>query len=155
MAVGDGIYTHGTELVLETDGPSDIADDGFAELTDDNRQATDDPGYPIGLFEFDNDADDPWSGAPTAGAVINIYEQKINSDGADAPDVASTYRYDWIGNWVVAPTDAVQKLSTVCPIHTKGGKYWINWVDGGAGTVALKAGYVVRLIPMTMKSVTS
>lgn len=135
----------GDEIVLETSGAA-VTDGSFVELTDDDRQPGDNTGYVNAIFEFSTAAGG-FSAAPTAGARINLYEQKINSDSNDAPDVDGNYEYDLIGWWEVNPTDEQQHLSIEAPIHRYGGKYWIEWLDGGSGTAQISAGWVVRLIP--------
>ncbi len=144
------LLNEGTELILETAGSSTSMSDGdFRECDSDDRQAADDTGYMLGIFEFDTAAG-AFTTAPTAGAALHIFEQKINSDGSDAPDVASTYENDYIGSFKVAPSNTVQKLRTVpLLINISGGKYWLQWVDGGAGTAGVDAGWEVRMIPCT------
>ena len=144
----EGILNAGTELILEAAGASaSISDGSFRELDSDDRQPTDNPGYTLGIFEFSTDAGG-FSAAPTAGAVINIYEQKINSNGNDAPDVSGTYMHDFIGSIPVEPQDSTpQNPSILLPIHRYGGKYWAEWLDGGAGTASIDAGWETRLIP--------
>lgn len=137
----------GTELILETAGSSTSLSDGdIRECDSDNRQPGDDTGYHWGFFEFSTAAGG-FSAAPTEGAVVNLYEQKINSDGNDAPDIVSDYKHDWVGTFQVDPTDAQQHLSLEAPIHRYGGKYWVEWLDGGAGTASVDAGWELRLIP--------
>ena len=143
------LLNKGTELILETAASSaSVSDGAIRECDSDNRQSADNTGYDWGLFEFDTAAGG-FSATPTAGAVINIYEQKINSDGNDAPDVASTYLYDYIGSMPVAPSDTQQFLSKGMPININGGKYWIEWLDGGAGTASIDAGWELRMTPAT------
>ena len=139
----------GTELILETAGTSaSISDAGFRECDSDDRQPGDDTGYPLGLFEFSTAAGG-FSAAPTAGAIINLYEQKINSDSNDAPDVDADYKNDYIGTFIVNIADEAQHLSFISPIHRFGGKYWVEWIDGGAGTASIDAGWELRLTPAT------
>lgn len=139
----------GTELILETSASSaSISDGNFAECDSDNRTVADDAGYTLGIFEFDTETTG-FSAAPTAGAAIYLFEQKINSDVSDAPDVASTYEQDHIWTFIVAPSDTQQFLvSPPVPINRSGGKYWVKWVDGGAGTASLDAGWELRLTPV-------
>ena len=139
----------GTELILEATGASaSISDAAFRECDSDDRQPGDDAGYPLGLFEFSTDAGG-FSAAPTAGAIINLYEQKINSDGNDAPDVDADYPQDYLGSFIINIADEAQHLSILAPIHRFGGKYWVQWVDGGAGTASVDAGWELRLTPAT------
>ena len=144
----EAILSKGTKLNLALTGTTAAVTDGaVAEATDDTRTSTDNAGYPLGIFEFI--AAGTFSAAPTAGAVVNLYEQKINSGSTDAPDVATTYLHDYIGTFVVNAADVSQALSITAPIHPDGGKYWIQWVDGGAGTASLSAGWTLDLTPVT------
>lgn len=142
-------WIKGIELILETAASSALITSGTVrECDSDNRQPTDNAGYPWGLFEFSTAAGG-FSIAPTAGAVINIYEQKINSDGNDAPNVSLTYKYDYIGRFIVTSVDEQQHLSTIAEIHPEGGKYWVQWIDGGSGTAQVVLGWELRLTPLT------
>ncbi len=144
----EAILIKGTKLNIAVTGVTAlVADAGFAECADDDRQPGNDAGYPLGLFEFN--AVGTFSVAPTAGAVINLYEQKINSSASDAPDVSATYKNDYIGTFIVDAADVAQALSLVAPIHRDGGKYWIEWVDGGAGVASIAAGWTLDLTPVT------
>ena len=67
---------------------SAISDGAFAECTSDDLQPADIDGAEFALFEFD--AGGTFSAAPTTSGTVNIYEQTINSDGNDAPDVTPT-----------------------------------------------------------------
>lgn len=142
----------GTELVLEASGAS-ISDGGFAEANDDDRQSTDNAGYPFGIFEFDTAAGG-FSAAPTEGAIINLYEQTINSDSNDAPDVDANNRNKYIGSFVPDLADAQQYLVLgPVPINLDGGKYWLEWIDGGSGTASIDSGWDLRLTPVTYSDV--
>ena len=147
----EAIYVDGTELILETAASSaSITDGSFRECDSDDRQSTDNPGYPTGWFEFDTAAGG-FSAAPTAGAILNLYEQTINSDGADAPDPSATFLDGYLGTFTIAPSDTQQKLRIgPLSLNASGGKYWLEWVDGGAGTASIDAGWELRLIPTTL-----
>lgn len=140
----------GTILTLETTGDSGSLSNGaVAECTSDDRQPTDDAGFPLGFFELDTDAGG-FSGVPTAGAVINVFEQTINSNSVDSPDVTANFLNHYIGGWEVPATDGVLlafRSNVPWPINPSGGKYWIQWVDGGAGTVSMDAGWTLRMQP--------
>ena len=146
----ESILIPGAELTLETTGDAlALANGDYEECTSDNRQPTDNAGYTLGIFEFDTAAGG-FTADLTAGAIINIYEQKINSDGSDAPDVSAGNPNDYIGSFTPetgAGSDIQQKLSTICPIHRYGGKYWLLWEDGGAGTAGIDLGWTLRLFP--------
>lgn len=136
----------GPEIVLGAAGSTSAVSDGsFAECTNDNLQQTDVDGAEFGLFEFD--AGGTFSAAPTTSGTINIYEQTINSDGTDAPDVASTYKHDLIGSLHISPADVAQYKAGVFPINYWGGKYWIEWLDNG-GSASLSAGWELRVTPI-------
>lgn len=141
------ILNLGTELILEAAASSAALSDGdFRECDSDDRQPGDNPGYTLGLFEFSTAAGG-FSVAPTEGATINLFEQKINSDGNDAPDVYGNYQHDFLGSFIVSPDDEPQNLSLLAPIHRFGGKYWVEWLDGGAGTASVILGWELRLVP--------
>jgi len=146
----EALLNLGTELILETSGSSgSISDAAFSECDSDDRQPTDDTGYPLGVFEFSTETTG-FSVAPTAGAAIHLYEQKINSDGNDAPDVDANHEHDYLWTFNVDPADAQQHFTTPpLPINLSGGKYWLKWVDGGAGTASVDAGWELRLTPVT------
>lgn len=141
------IILQGTELVLMSSGGS-LSHGDYAELTSDTRTAADNPGYHLGIFEFDVHADG-FSAAPSPHSEIKLFEQKINSDSVDAPDVDASYPYDYLDSFMVDAADATQKLSLMVPIHILGAKYWVQWVDSG-GTVSMAAGWAVRLIPVAI-----
>lgn len=145
----------GTEKVLAATGTTAAMDDGdVVECTDDDLQVADVAGYEMGIFELDTAAGG-WSAAPTEFAVFNLYEQKINSDGNDAPDVhASNHPFDLIGQFVPKIVDEQQYLSIEAPIHHYGAKYWLEWLDGGSGTAQLAAGWALRVIPFSYKAAT-
>lgn len=145
----EAIFSAGTKLTLAATGTtSSVSNGAFAECTDDDRQSSDDAGYPLGEFVLTTAAGG-FSGAPTAGAVINLYEQKITDGTNDAPDPDSNYRHDYLGSFFVDPVDAQQRLALVAPIYRQGAKYWIEWVDGGSGTRSLDAGWKLELTPVT------
>jgi len=147
----EAIWIDGTELVLETAASSaSISNGAFREFDSDDRQPGDDAGYPTGRFEFDTDAGG-FSAAPTAGAVINIYEQTINSDSTDSPDPDANNLAGFIGAITIDPADTQQNWVTrPLSLNKTGGKYWGEWVDGGAGTASIDAGWEVRLVPTTL-----
>jgi hypothetical protein len=146
----EAILSLGTELILETSASSgSISDAAYSECDSDDRQSTDDAGYPLGIFEFSTETTG-FSVAPTAGAVINLFEQAINSDGNDSPDVDANHSHTYLYTWSVDVADAQQHfVSPPIPINRSGGKYWVQWVDGGAGTASVDAGWELRLTPVT------
>jgi len=144
----EAILNLGTELVLATTAStSAISNGAYAECTQDTRTSADNPGYVLGIFEFDTAAGG-FSAAPTAGARINLYEQSINSDSNDAPDVDANYRQKYLYSFPIDPADAQQYLvSPPLPINRSGAKYWVQFVDGGAGTASVDSGWELRLTP--------
>jgi len=145
----EAIFSAGTTLTLAATGTtSSISNGGLAECTDDTRTSADDAGYPLGEFVFTTAAGG-FSAAPTAGAVINLYEQKIADGTNDAPDVDANYKHDYIGTFVVDPADAQQRLAIIAPIYRQGAKYWVEWVDGATGTASVDAGWSLTLTPVT------
>lgn len=136
----------GTEIVLMAAGSSSAVSDGaFAECTSDDLQQSDVDGAEFALFEFD--AGGTFSAAPTTSGTINVYEQTINSDGTDAPDVDANYKHDFIGSLAIYPADVAQYKAGVFPINYWGGKYWIEWLDNG-GSAGLSAGWELRATPL-------
>lgn len=144
----EALWSEGTTLTLGATGTTlQLLDGDIEECADDTRVSTDNPGYPLGKFEFKTAAGG-FSAAPTAGAVINLYEQK--GDGTDdSPDVAVAYKNDYIGSFIVNPVDQQQYLRIIAPIYLDGAKYWIEWVDGGAGGASIDAGWELKLTPIT------
>lgn len=140
-------YVEGTKLNLETSGPA-LSDGDFHAADNDDRQPADDAGYPLGKFEWST-ATGGFSTTPTAGAVVNLYERKINSGSNDAPVPDANYKNDYIGSFVVDVDASQQHLSTVAPIHVDGGKYSVEWLDGGTGTAAVTGGWTLDLTPIT------
>ena len=141
-------WIDGTELTLEATGTSGAISDGaFYECNDDDRQPANSPGYPFARFEFDGHAN-AFTVAPGAGAIINIYEQTINSDGADSPDPSATNIGGYIGSIMIDPQNTQQKwVSKPLSINPTGGKYWLEWVD--TGSAGIDAGWELRMIPTT------
>jgi hypothetical protein len=149
----EAVWVDGATLDICTavgSGSTLIANGGFRECSDDDRRLADNPGYGFGRFEIDLAAGG-FSAAPTAGARINIHEQKINSNDVDGPDVDANNTAGLIGSISVNPVDDQKFLvSDPLPLNRTGGKYWLEWVDGGAGTASIDAGIAVRLIPTTI-----
>lgn len=147
----EALLNIGTVLTLETTATSGAVNDGsVVECDSDNRQSTDNTGYPLGIFEFST-ATTGFSVAPAVGAAIHLYEQKINAGGSDAPDIVSSdYEHDYLYTFNVDDTTTQQHLtSPPLPINRSGGKYWLKWVDGGAGAAQLSSGWELRLTPVT------
>ena len=140
----EAILNKGTTLNLETSGAS-LSDGSFHECNDDTRAAADNAGYPLGIFEFTTAAGG-FSAAPTAGALINLYEQKTDVTN-DAPDVDASHKHDYIGSFPIDPADVQQYHYLIAPIFREGGKYWVEWVDGGSGTASLDSGWTLDLTP--------
>jgi hypothetical protein len=146
----EALLNPGAEIILAAAGTtSQLDDDAFAAGTDADRESTDNPGYPLGIFEFDTAAGG-WTGAPTAGGAIHLYERKINSDGNQAPAVDATNENDYMWTWNVDIADVQQWFtSPPLPINRSGATYYVKWVDGGAGTVDMVLGWELRLTPVT------
>ena len=146
----EAVWSAGTEITLEASGAA-INNDEVGEAADAPRASTDDAGYPFGEFVLTTAATG-WSAAPTAGCVVNLYEQK--TDGTtDSPDVdKDDYLHDYIGSFQVfadGTTNGQQTLRCVAPIYREGGKYWLQVVDGGSGTAGLALGWSLKLTPVT------
>ena len=139
----------GTEIVLETSGGA-LSDGTITEMTDATITAANvTQGTTGGAYTATFEVDIPtWTGTPTAGNVLSIVEQKINSDVADGFDPSTTYLRDTLVSWSLPLVSAGSgKLRTEgVPINLMGGKYWIYWADGGAGTVAIPATWACRAI---------
>ena len=153
MAADDSILVKGTTLTLETSASSASMSDGaLRELDSDDRQPGDNPGYVEGIIEVDTETTG-FSAAPTAGAVFNVYEQKINAGANDSPDpVDADYLGDHVFTLKVKDADEQQFLiSDPFPIALDGAKYWLEWLDGGAGVASVDAGWEARLTPVTWR----
>lgn len=134
----------GTEVDLETSGAL-LADGALLELTDDDLQAADVAGLYTATFEFD--AVGTFTGVPTTGNALHFYEQKINSDGTDSPNVEADYQFDWLFSFEFNDADEAQYLRREkVPVNLTGGKYWVEWEDGGAGTEDISATWAARVI---------
>lgn len=145
----EAILISGSTLTLEASGTA-ISDGDVFECNDDDRQSTDNAGYPLGVFEFSTAAT-PFSGTPGASGVLHIFEQKINTAGSDAPDVVtSTYEHDYVWTWTVANsnTGAQNFTSPPVPLNKTGGKYWVKWVPTTAA-VSVASGWSMKLTPVT------
>lgn len=150
MATGDQLWSKGTEIILETAASSGAITNGsYYECDSDDLQSADVGGMPLAFFELD--AAGTFSAAPTSGAVVELYEQKINSDSNDAPDVDANYPHDKIGAFAIDAADVAQYVRIgPLAINESGGKYWLKWVDGGAGTASISAGWELRVTPATL-----
>lgn len=142
------ILNTGAEIVLGSSSSTSAVSAGAFAVCDIARRYDNDAGYQLGVFELSTAAGG-FSAAPTAGAAIHLYEQKVAINGEPAPDVDANNRHDYLGTFFVAPSDTQQHLSLVAPIHNSGGVYWLEWVDGGSGTASMDAGWELRLIPAT------
>lgn len=142
----------GTEVVLESSGAL-LTDGSILELTDDDLQAADVAGLFTATFEFD--VVDGFSEAPTTGNSLHVYEQKINSDGTDAPDVEADFKKDYLCSFEFNDSDVAQYLRKEgVPVNLTGGKYWVEWEDGGAGTASISATWAMRVIMEDIQSET-
>ena len=142
-------YTLGTEVVMETSGAS-LTDGAFAECADGTFNTAAVGGYPQAFVEFDTAAGG-FSAAPTAGATINVYERAFNSDGNQAPVVDSSNKNKYLGSWQIDPADAQQYLPPMLVnISYYGATFYVEWLDGGAGTASVDSGWVFRVTPATV-----
>lgn len=150
---GEAIWVQGAVLnIALTGSTSTLANGAFAECDDDDRQPADSAGYGFAHFELDTGGTH-FGGAPTAGAAVNIYEQKMNSNGDLAPAPSATNKAGFIGSLSVDPVNNQKYLtSEPLPINLSGGHYWIEWADGGIGAETLIAGWLVRMFPVTINS---
>lgn len=158
MAANDAIRTLGTKITLMTSG-SAITDAAFAEATTADLTQANIAGYPLGVFELDLAAG--FSADPTAGAVINLYEQKFMTGGTNqAPAVDSGNPNDYIGSFI--PDDAPATAGTQqylriegVPLNYHGATYWLEWLDGGAGTAQVAATWKLEVTPYTYTPATA
>lgn len=149
MATNDAIRTLNTKITLEASG-AQITDGSFVAANDNDLVNTDIDGMPLAIFEFHTESTG-FSAAPTDGAVINLYERKYLTGGTNqAPVPDATYRYDLLGSFVPDVADAQQYLRLEgVPINFLGGTYYLEWVDGGAGTASIDAGWELYCTPYT------
>ena len=145
IPVGTGIKIPGTEVVMETAGPA-LTNGSFHTCNDATFATAEVEGLSFARFEFDN-AGSFFSAAPTAGAVINVYDKPFNSDANQAPQIDATYKKNFIGSFEVDVADAQQYLMFEGPINYYGGDFVVEWVDGGAGTAQLELNWILRVIP--------
>ena len=158
MAVNDAVRSLNTLVTLMSSG-SAVTDGSFAECTTADLVAADIDGMPLAVFELTLTAG--FSADPTAGAVINLYEQKIMTGGTNkAPGVDAGNPNDYIGSFI--PDDAPATAGTAqylrlegVPINYLGGTYWIEWLDGGAGTAQIAATWKLDVTPYTYKPATA
>lgn len=140
----EAILSVGTTLTLEASGAV-ITNGSIVAANDAGRASSDNAGYPLGEFRL---AIEVTGTAPTAGAVINLYERKTDGTNA-APVPAGTYKHDYIGTFIVDPATGTQYLYLIAPIWRGGGDYYVEWVDGGSGTEQVDAGWSLTLTPVT------
>lgn len=158
MAANDAIRTLGTPVTLMSSGLS-LADTDFEECTTADLTAANIAGYPLAIFELDLVAG--FGTDPTAGAVINLYEQKFMTGGTNqAPAPSSSSAFDYVGSFI--PDDAPATAGTRqylriegVPINFHGATYWIEWLDGGAGTATIAATWSLTVTPYTYTPATS
>ena len=144
MAANDAIYPlDQTVRSLETSGSS-ISDDAFVAagtaLTEANIA-----GRPYGFVKFKTETTG-FSGAPTVGNVLALYERR--TDGTDQePVVDANYPQHLLWTWTLDAADAQQTVYALVPIWPMGATYYLYWKDGGAGTVSIDAGWDLSIEP--------
>lgn len=137
-----------TEYILAASGSTSAVSNGSVVLcAQDNLLVADVDGAEFAIFEFD--AGGTFSAAPTAGAVVNVYERRFNSDGNQQPVVDANHKHNYIGQFLIDPADDAQYYVAVFPINFYGGDYYVEWKDGGAGTAQLSAGWELRAHPIS------
>ena len=140
-----GIRVYGTEVVMESSGDA-ISNGNFFTCNEQDFLTAQVEGLPFAEFEFDN-AGSFFTAAPTAGAVLNIYEMPFNSNGVQGPQIDATYRKNFIDAFHPDVADAQQYLMAEGPINFYGGDFVLEWVDGGAGTAGIEATWILRVKP--------
>ena len=147
MAVNDAIrILSGTVTTLEGNG-SVSSGNGILVADDADLTTALVGGRPYGSFELTV----AFSGAPTAGSAIHLYERKNHvGETNQAPVVDSTYKHDYIGTFVpdVAAATQYLKLEGV-PICFHGATYYIEWVDTNGTPVNVSAGWILKVTPYT------
>lgn len=140
-----GIKVLGTEVVMESSGDA-ISNGGFFTCNENDFLTANVEGLPFAQFEWEN-AGSFFTAAPTAGAIINVYEMPFDSNGNQGPQIDSTYKKNYVGCFHPDEADAQQYLSFEGPINFYGGDYVLEWIDGGAGTAGIEATWILRVIP--------
>lgn len=142
----------GSVFVMESSG-SQISDGGFFNCSEVNFLQADVAEFPFAIFMFDCAAGG-FSVAPTAGAVINIYEQPFNADANQAPLPDATHKHGYIGSFPVDVADVQQRLITrPLLINLYGADYSLEWLDGGAGTASIDTGWTLDVQLVTHEDV--
>jgi hypothetical protein len=141
----------GTTLTLGASGTTtSVSNDAFRECTDDTRTVTDDAGYPLGIFSFATGSSGWTSTAPTAGAAIHVFERKLVNGANSAPVIDADYPHDYVCTFNVDVADVQQYFeSHPVPINLNGASYYVQWVDGGAGSASMDGGWELKLTPCT------
>lgn len=137
-----------TEYVLAASGSTSAVSNGsIVQCSQDNLLVDDVDGAEFAIFEFD--AGGTFSAAPTAGAVVNVYERRFNNDSNQGPVVDANFKHNYIGSFNIDPADEAQYRIAVFPVNFYGGDYYIEWKDGGAGTAQISAGWELRAWPIS------
>lgn len=137
-----------TEYVLAAAASTSAVSNGSIVLcAQDNLLVADVDGAEFAIFEFDTGG--TFSTTPTAGAVVNVYERRFNSDSNQGPVVDANFKHNYIGSFNIDPANAAQYRIAVFPVNFYGGDYYIEWKDGGAGTAQLSAGWELRAHPIS------
>ena len=91
------IWTYASQVTLEDSGASG-ATDAFVAANDDTLESGVHSNFPLADFVLKAD----FAAAVGAGAVVNLYRQALNIDGAnDAPAPAATYKHLLVGSFLI------------------------------------------------------
>lgn len=136
-----------TEYILAASGSTSAVSNGsIVQCSQDNLLVADVDGAEFAIFELDISG---FSATPTAGAVVNVYERRFNSDSNQGPVVDANFKHNFIGPFNIDPANAAQYRIAVFPVNFYGGDYYIEWKDGGAGTAQISAGWELRAHPIS------
>lgn len=136
-------YTYGTEVVLEASGAS-AASNAFVAADDSSLAAANHTNYPLANLSLKCD----FGAAVGANYVVNLYRQDfdVNDAGEDAPAPATTYKYLYVGSFVIP---SGQSASATYPLMgvpiSKVCKFSIE----NATNQNLSAGWILKAYPVS------